>query len=98
MVGIYSKAKKIMRFVQEHAPQLNEFYPGLGELVRVLALGTEAPTDVGYNAYQDYQIAKRNNRKYMPRDFVSSVVNTFSNPLPLTGNIGENSKLIDLKD
>jgi hypothetical protein len=72
MVGIYRKIKQILNAVQQYAPILDKFAPGVGALVgSVAALGDDI-TDGVNNVYEDYSEAKKSGGEYGFLDGVKS--------------------------
>jgi phage-related protein len=72
MVGIYKKIKKILSIVQQYAPILDKFVPGVGTLVKSVAQVGDGIADGVNNVYEDYTSAKKSGSKYGFFDGVKS--------------------------
>jgi phage-related minor tail protein len=64
MVGIHKKIKQLLKVVQQYAPLLSKFVPGLGEIVESVSGVGENIVDGINNVYSDYSDAKSNKRNY----------------------------------
>jgi hypothetical protein len=62
MVGIHKKFKQLLNVIQQYAPLLSKFVPGLGEIVRsVIGVGENIIDGIN-NVYEDYTESKSNKR------------------------------------
>jgi hypothetical protein len=72
MVGIYRKIKQILNAVQQYAPILDKFAPGVGTLISsVASLGDDITEGVN-TVYEDYSAAKKGGGDYGFIDGVKS--------------------------
>jgi hypothetical protein len=62
MVGIHKKVKQLLSVIQNYAPLLSKFVPGLGETVGMLSEVGSSVADGINNVYEDYTDAKSNQR------------------------------------
>jgi hypothetical protein len=72
MVGIHKKVKQLLNIIQNYAPLLSNFVPGLGETVGMLSEVGSSVADGINNVYEDYTESKSNKKKYGLMDGVRS--------------------------
>jgi hypothetical protein len=59
MVGIYRKAKQLIKFIQQYSPFLDNIVPGASSVVGGLAGLADDITDGINNVYEDYGTFKK---------------------------------------
>jgi uncharacterized phage infection (PIP) family protein YhgE len=72
MVGIHKKVKQLLNVIQNYAPLLSKFVPGLGDTVGMLSEVGGSVADGINNVYEDYTEAKSNWQNYGFMDGVRS--------------------------
>jgi hypothetical protein len=72
MVGIHKKVKLLLSVIQNYAPLLSKFVPGLGETVGMLSEVGDSVADGINNVYEDYTEARSNKKNYGFMDGVRS--------------------------
>jgi hypothetical protein len=72
MVGIHKKIKQLLNVIQQYAPLLSKFVPGLGETVGMLSDVGSSIADGINNVYEDYSEARLNKKRYGMMDMVRS--------------------------
>jgi hypothetical protein len=83
MVGIYRKAKQLIKFIQQYAPFLDNIAPGASSVVNSLAGIADNVADGINNVYDDYGVVKRTGNRYslgrgLKTFFKPSVTNTLT--------------------
>jgi hypothetical protein len=79
MVRIHKKVNQLLNLIQQYAPLLLKYVPGLGETVEAISGVGENIADEISNVYKDYIESKSNKRKY---DFMDGV-RSFTRPSPV---------------
>jgi hypothetical protein len=64
MVGIYRKVKQVLQLLQDMAPYIDRFAPGIGSLVGAGANIGETVADGVNNVYEDYHTARKSGEEY----------------------------------
>jgi hypothetical protein len=64
MVGIYRKVKQVLKLLQNMAPYIDMFAPGIGSLVEAGANVGESVADGVNNVYEDYHAARKSGEDY----------------------------------
>jgi hypothetical protein len=64
MVGIYKKVKQLLQFIQDYAPYLDRFAPGMGSLIGATGSLGETIADGVNNVYDDYHEALKTGGSY----------------------------------
>jgi hypothetical protein len=82
MVGIHKKVKQLLSVIQNYAPLLSKFVPGLGETVGMLSDVGGSVVDGINNAYEDYTESKSNKKNYGLMDGLRS----FTRPTAMKKN------------
>jgi hypothetical protein len=62
--GIHKKIKQLLNVVQQYAPLLSKYVPGLGEIIGSVSGVGENIVDGINNVYEDYTESKSNKRDY----------------------------------
>jgi hypothetical protein len=83
MVGIYRKAKQLIKLIQQYAPFLDKIVPGLGVSVGSVAGIADNVADGINNVYEDYDVAQKKKENYglsqgLRSFFKPSVTNTLT--------------------
>jgi hypothetical protein len=71
VVGIHKKVKQLLNLIQQYAPLLSKFVPGLGETVGAISVGENIADGIN-NVYEDYTDVKSKKNKYGFMDGVRS--------------------------
>jgi hypothetical protein len=74
MVGVHKKIKQLLNVIQQYAPLLSKFVPGLGETVSAISEVGGGVADGINNVYEDYTEAKSKKNRYGIMDGVRSFV------------------------
>jgi hypothetical protein len=85
MVGILRKAKQVLSLIKQYSPFLNQFIPGLGEMVGTLSGVADSIMDGANNVYEDYQDWK-NDPKGSEKYGFTRGVKSFFKPKPSAAN------------
>jgi hypothetical protein len=85
MVGIYRKAKQLIKFIRQYSPFLDNVAPGASSVVGGLAGIADNITDGINNVYEDYNTVKKSgeNQRYslgrgLKTFFKPSITNTLT--------------------